>query len=490
MAIKGTIQAHTFDVVVVGCGIAGLSAAVSAAERGARVCVLERSRGAERGGNSKYTEAYLRMTTESEVAPDLESGLEASAGGFIDPELAKGFLLPWEDQHPLLRGISFTDPDVLTTFVREILPAIAWLKGFRVRFEALPTQFITQATPRLLPVGGGQAIVDALGAWAEEHGVTFRYQTTGRKLLQTPDGAIRGVRATSPDDGLTDVEAPTTVLASGGFEGNPEMLTQYLGPDAYRLRPVARGGLYNKGEGIRMALEIGAAPAGQYGDFHAEPIDPRSGGPEPSIMLFPYGILVNREGQRFVDEASDLVDRIYEPITRTIWRQPGGLAYFLTDAKVKDVPVYTRALRTEQPPIEAGSLHELAREIEVDFSTLDATVRRYNAAVLPGRFDPLRRDGLATRGLDPPKSNWARPIDQPPFIAYPMICSIVFTFGGLKVNAKAQVVSCDGHAIPGLYAAGETVGMYYGSYLGSTSVLKAIVFGRLAGIGGAHGVGR
>jgi tricarballylate dehydrogenase len=273
------------------------------------------------------------------------------------------------------------------------------------------------------------------------------------------------------------------------------MLSQYLGPQAYLLRPVARGGFYNKGEGIRMALRIGAAPAGQYGDFHAEPIDPRSGNPEPSIMVFPYGIVVNREGRRFMDEASDAVDRVYEPLTRAILQLPGGIAYFITDAKISDVPVYTRAIRTEQPAIMADSLRDLAKQIEVNFSGLEETIEAFNNAVpTVGTFNPLEPDGLATRGLQPPKSNWARSIDRPPFMAYPMVASVVFTLGALKVNTRAQVVSCDGRAIPGLYAAGETVGMYYGAYVGSTSVLKAIVFGRIAGRSAAQevaqGIGR
>ena len=144
MPITGEIEKKTYDVVVVGCGCAGLSAAVSAAEKGARVAVLERSIKAERGGNTKYTEAYFRVNSETEIAPDFESLLEASAGGHIDPELAKGFLLPWKDQHPQLRALGCTDPEVISTFSQGVPPAIAWLKQFGVRVEALPTQFITQ----------------------------------------------------------------------------------------------------------------------------------------------------------------------------------------------------------------------------------------------------------------------------------------------------------------------------------------------------------
>ncbi|MFN0317361.1 MAG: FAD-binding protein, partial [Burkholderiales bacterium] len=254
-----------------------------------------------------------------------------------------------------------------------------------------------------------------------------------------------------------------------------------VGPRALYLRPVARGGYYNKGEGIRMALDIGAAPCGDFGSYHAEPVDPRSGIAEPAIFIFPYGILVNREGQRFVNEAPGIVDAHYESITRHIFQQTEGIAYVILDAKIGDVPNKQLAIRTDQPPIAADSIAALAEKIGVPGAALEATVAAYNAACGPGMFKALEADGLATSGLHPPKSHWARPIDRAPYHAYPIISSNVFTFGGLKVNGNAQVLASDGDPIEGLYAAGETVGLYYKTYTGSTSVLKGAVFGRLAG---------
>lgn len=481
MASGDRTIAKDYDVVVVGCGIAGLAAAASAVEGGARVVVLERSPRDERGGNSRYTEAYLRMSSETEVSPDFESGLEANAGGYLDPELVKSVLKAPDQWPPLLRSLSFADPELVSHFARSVPEAITWLKKFGVRFEFFPTQFLTQATPRLLPAGGGLAIVEALAEFAEGQAVGFHYETTARELLLGANGEVVGVRGHSRAEGPIDFRGQV-ILASGGFEGNPEMLTQYLGPGAHFLRPVARGGLYNKGEGIRMALAAGAAPAGEFGNFHAEPIDPRSGASEPSVMIFPYGILVNRLGERFVDEGSDLVDRTYEDVTRAIWRQPQGIAYCVCDSRVKEIPAYSRAIRTDQPAVEADSLKTLAERLGIRPAVFEETVHRYNTAIQPGPFNPLALDGKRTQGLTPPKSNWALPLDHPPFFAYPIICSVVFTFGGVKVNTHAQVINSDGDVIPGLYASGEVVGMYFGSYLGSTSVLKALVFGRLAGV--------
>jgi tricarballylate dehydrogenase len=264
------------------------------------------------------------------------------------------------------------------------------------------------------------------------------------------------------------------------------MVAHYLGESGRYLRPVARGGYYNKGEGIRMALAIGAAPSGDYSEYHAQPIDPRSGATEPLVMIFTQGILVNRRGQRFIDEAPGPIDAHYEDITRIIRKQPGGLAWCLLDAGVDEIENWRRCIRTDQPPVEAPTLDALAHAIEVPAAALATTVETYNAACTGGAFDPHAIDGLATRGLTPPKSNWARPIDRPPFKAYPVISSNTFTFGGLKVTPNAEVVNASGEVIPGLYAAGETIGIYYGRYPGATSVLRGAVFGRIAGAHAGH----
>jgi tricarballylate dehydrogenase len=292
---------------------------------------------------------------------------------------------------------------------------------------------------------------------------------------------VIGVKARAKGAGAVVFRSGAVVLGSGGYEGNPEMLARYVGPRALFIRPVARGGYYNKGEGIRMALAAGAAPCGDFGSYHAEPIDPRSGIAEPAIFIFPYGILVNREGLRFVDEAPGTVDATYESVTRRIFEQSQGLAYVILDTKVNDVPNKQLAIRTDQPPITGNTIAELAKKLEIPAEVLEATVAEYNAACRPGTFKALEVDHLATEGLTPPKTNWARPIDQGPFMAYPIISSNVFTFGGIKVNGNAQVVDADGEPIAGLYGAGEVVGLYYGTYTGSTSVLKGAVFGRLAG---------
>ena len=471
------MEKQPFDVVVAGCGVGGLSAAVSAAEWGAKVAVLERSTFEERGGQSRYTEAYLRMKSETEVTDDFETMLAENGSGTIDPELVG---VAAEGRSNLGRALALADPAVIETFANAAGPTIVWLKGFGLRFDFLPTQFLTKSQPRLLPVGGGLALVEGLAARAEKLGVQFFYETTATALLQDAEGRVTGLRAKRRSGAPLDLMG-RVVLATGGFEGNSEMMTRYIGPRSLFLRPICKGGYYNRGEGIEMGLAAGAAVCGDFGSYHAEPVDPRSGVAEPSVFIFPYGILVNRDGRRFTDEAPGTVDAWYERITRRIFEQRDGQAYVVLDARHMRIPNYRLGIRTNQPPIEAGSIAALARAIGVPERALVQTVEEYNRACVQGEYKPLQLDGLATRGLEPGKSNWALPIDEPPFHAYPIISSNVFTFGGMKIDSKARVLDRDGEPIPGLYAAGETIGLYYRNYPGATSVLKGLVFGKIAG---------
>jgi tricarballylate dehydrogenase len=468
--------------VVVGCGIAGLAAAVAALQGGATVTILERAPREERGGQTRYTEAYLRMKSETEVTDDFEEMFANNGGGYLDPSLVHAAAGERETWPPLLKSLGFADPEIVSAFAEAAGPTVQWLKTFGLQFDFLPTQFLTRSQPRLLPIGGGLALVEALAAAAEKLGASFVYDTAATSLIQDDAGRIAGVREIGPGAQRRALVAPSVVLGCGGFEGNPEMQTRYIGRRSLYLRPVCRGGYYNKGEGIAMALAIGAAPCGDYGSYHAEPIDPRSGIAEPSVFIFSYGILVNGDGRRFVDEAQSTIDACYERITREIYDQKNGIAYAVLDARHTRIPNYRLGLRTDQPPIVGQTPGELATKLGIPAQALEATIAEYNAACREAPFQPLALDGLATTALSPPKSNWAHPLNEPPFHAYPIISSNVLTFGGLKVDGHARVLNQQGDPIPGLYAAGEVVGLYYKNYVGATSVLKGAVFGRFAGM--------
>ncbi len=474
------------DLLIVGCGIAGLSASVTALQAGLTVVQLERATEDDFGGNSRWTEAYLRMKNDSEISDDFEEKFAQNAGVNLDPNVldavggAYAHWPAWVKAHPL------PDPEVISHFADNVAPTIAWLKSFGLKFGPQAIYLLTQSTTRIAAQGGGLALITRLMEEAKKLGADLRFRTTAVDLLRDEAGRVLGVVACGPDGARAPIRARATVLASGGYQGNPEMMTHYLGPHAANIRPVARGGYYDKGEGIRMALAAGAAPAGDYGSYHAEPVDPRSRQPEAVVHIYPYGVLVNKRGERFVNEGPGPVDQHYDPITRTIGEQADGIAWVIFDAKVDEIPRWTTAIRSEVPPVEAASLAELVFKLGLPSRTLE-TIDLFNRACPSDAsgFKPFEVDGLATRGLAIEKSHWCRPISTAPFRAFPIIAANCFTFGGLKVNTGAQVLDCDAKVMPGLYAAGETVGLYHQTYNGATSVLRGAVFGRTAALDAA-----
>jgi tricarballylate dehydrogenase len=470
-----------WDVIVIGCGVAGLSAAVSAAEGGAKVLLLERAPRELRGGNSRYTEAWMRMASEDAVSDDFVDLLSRRASGALPPDMLKEAAGDYQNWSQNLKAYPFTDPELIGAFAESAPPTMHWLKTHGVRFTFHSPMLLQKGPERMGPSGGGLAIVESLTAAAEKLGVEFRFETTGRSLLLNDAGDIRGVRAWSPHGGNLALEAGAVVLASGGYQGNVEMMTRYVGANAYLARPVSPGGVYNKGEGIEMALAVGAAAAGQYEMFHAEPIDPRSPRHEALVAVINYGVLVNRHAKRFFDEGADKYEFIYDDVTWTIMRQKEGIAYLLFDRRLLEIPNVRIRIKTEIEPYRATSAEDMARQLNLDPKVLKQTIADYNAAVRDGPYNPADRDGKATIGLTPPKSNWAQPLDEGDLHAYPIMCANTFTCGGVKITRDGEVVNRDGYPIPGLYAAGETVGLFYGVYTGATSVLRGLVFGRRAG---------
>jgi tricarballylate dehydrogenase len=474
-----------FDLVVVGTGIAGGSAAAAAVQSGLSVAIVERASEADYGGNTRYTEANFRMKNENEVSDDFEEQFSENSGSNPDPNVLAALSGEPDFWPPYVKAHPHTDPHLIATLAAEAGPTIQWLKSLGVTFNQHKlNHYIIETAPRIRPNGGGLALIETLSNYARKNGARIFFNHTAYRLIVSEKGRIAGVLARTADGDSCEIHGRGVVLASGGFEGNPEMLAQYVGKRAEFIRPVAKGGYYNKGEGIRMALDIGAASAGDFASFHAEPIDPRAKKPAP-LMNYPYGLLVNADGRRFTDEAPGPTDHHYDVTSRAIAEQPNGIVHVITDSSVTDVPNYRGIIRTDQPAINADTLDELADKIGVPALALRKTVDDYNAACVKGEFKPLEPDGLATVGLYPPKSNWARPLQRGPWEAYPIYCANTFTFGGLKVNTKAQVLDTDGRPITGLYAAGETMGLYHQGYRGGTSVMRGAVFGRIAGI--AHG---
>jgi len=360
---------------------------------------------------------------------------------------------------------------------------IAWIRSNGVEFHQ-PVYYLAKGPPRIQPVGGGEAIHRILTQAAAGEGVTFRYSCEVETLVADDAGALREVFVVPGDGGPAVVAADAVILACGGFQGDAAMMREHFGAGGEAMPLLAPRARFNTGDGIRQAMALGADLAGDWNGMHAEPVDPRSQNSAPVVLVYPYGIVVDETGRRFFDEGAGLVHETWETFARHLhFAVPGCRAYAILDRRLFDVPEWQRATRSEVPPHQAETLDSLAREIGVDAGNLAATVAGYNAACTgdPHIFDATRCDGLAASGaLQPPKSNWARAIVEPPFLAWPMIGAIAYTFGGLATNERAEVLR-DGRAIPGLYAAGEITGHFHGTAPNAVSVLRAFVFGRIAG---------
>jgi tricarballylate dehydrogenase len=339
--------------------------------------------------------------------------------------------------------------------------------------------------------GGGPGLVEALTRSARSHGIEIWYAARAFELIHD-DGGVHGVRVKRAGK-TVEVRSKAVVLAAGGFQANPEWRTRYLGP-GWELAKV-RGTRFNTGDGIEMALDIGAAPVGNWSGCHAvawERNAPEFGdlavGDAFQKHSYPWGIYINAEGKRFVDEGADFRNYTYAKYGRVVLVQPGQFAWQIFDRKV------THLLRDEYRIKQvtkrtADTLEDLVKQLDdVDARAALAEIRAYNRAVrteVP--FNPNVKDGRGTAGLAVNKTNWANPIDTPPFEAYAVTCGITFTFGGLRINTDAQVMSTDGDPIPGLYAAGELVGgIFYFNYPGGTGLTNGAVFGRIAGANAAR----
>ena len=319
----------------------------------------------------------------------------------------------------------------------------------------------------------------------------MRFDTRVASLIFDGE-TCHGVRGTQRGRAV-EFRAKTVILACGGFEANAEMRARYLGP-GWDLAKV-RGSRFNQGDGLRMALDIGAAPCGNWSGCHATGWDrnaPEFGdvnvGDQFQKHSYIFGLLINAQGKRFVDEGLDFHSFTYAKYGGEVLKQSGQFAWQVFDAKVKDL------LRNEYrikfvTRVVAGSLEELAGKLEgVDAAAFLRTAHQFNAAVRSDApFDHTVKDGRGTVGIEPPKSNWAQALDTPPFEAYQTTCGITFTFGGLRIRPQSgQVVDVHFNPIPGLFCAGEMVGgIFYFNYASGTGLVSGAVFGRIAGTGAA-----
>lgn len=454
-----TAERRPVDVIVAGGGNAALCAALSARIEGASVLVLERSAQHDRGGNSKHTRNFRCVRSGLNGAPsytadEMMADLQSVSGTDLDRELAR-----------LAIEGSGGAPE--------------WMEAQGVRWQdALRGTVALDRTNRFF-LGGGKALLNAYYARAEKLGIEVRYGS------RVEDVVLDGRRATGvavvDGEGRREIHGRAVVVASGGFEANVEWLRRYWGDRADNY--VIRGSPSNDGIVLAALLRAGVSERGNARGFHAIAVDARSprfdGGIVTRVDSIPYGIAVNVHGERFYDEGEDLWPKRYATWGGLIAEQPGQLAFSVFDADA-----WGRFIPPLYPPHEADTIEGLAAVIGVPPAALRRTVDAFNRAAPRGNgYDTDRLDGSATRGLTPPKSNWARRIERPRFRAYPLRPGITFTYLGVGVDRCARVLKKDGSALENVFAAGEIMAgnILRKGYLAGFGMTIGTVFGRIAG---------
>ncbi|MGQ0525725.1 MAG: FAD-dependent tricarballylate dehydrogenase TcuA [Betaproteobacteria bacterium] len=482
-----------YDVIVVGAGNAAFSAAVSAKEHGARrVLVLEKASREKRGGNTHFSGAVFRfiyddVTELDRFVPDAERDYPGFHRG-VQPYPVEAF------RSDLMRVTQDrSDPELSKILIENSYDTMCWLQDMgRHHFElAVSVMGVKVGGEYKWPRGAMiRTVHEGVGlskTWfetAEQAGIEIRYETGAQRLTQAESGRVNGVVARGPE-GFVTLNAKAVVLACGGFETNPAWRRLYLG-DPWDHAKV-RGSNFNYGDGLKMALDIGAMPWGHWGGCHATPINAEA--PDYGVqhltdktnrLSYFLGVMINIDGKRWIDEGADINSFTYAKYGGLILKQPRSLVYQIFDSKVVSLlePRYSTS-----EPLKSDTLEGLVKQLRVNHKEALRTLAEYNAACgHGGPYNPAILDGVHTEGIDPPKTNWAQRLDTPPYVAYPVTGGITFTFGGIKVNSDAQVVATDWKPIPGLYASGEMVGgLFHYNYPLGTGLMSGAVFGRIAG---------
>jgi tricarballylate dehydrogenase len=481
-----------YDVIVVGAGNAAFCAALAAQEQGASVLVLEAAPEDESGGNSRFTAGSIRVVYNGvddikALVPDLTEAEIATTD--FGTYTADQF---FDDMARVTQNRA--NPDMVELLVTKSFDTMCWMRDKGIRFIPIygrqafkiDGKFKFWGGLTVEAVGGGPGLINMLTESAKKRGIEILYATRAVDLLYNGT-RVEGVRVRH-DETLRDIRAKAVVLAAGGFQANPEWRTRYLGP-GWDLAKV-RGTRYNTGDGIRMALDIGASPCGNWSGCHAvqwEMNAPEFGdlavGDQFQKHSYPFSIMINATGKRFVDEGADFRNYTYAKYGRVVLEQPGQFAWQVFDQKTKHLQRDEYRIR-QMTKVTAITIEEFAQKLEgVNAEQFVRTIAEWNKAVRTDvPFNPNVKDGRCTEGLAINKSNWANTIDQPPYEAYAVTCGITFTFGGLRVNTDCEVLNTDYQPIRGLYAAGELVGgLFYFNYPGGSGLCAGAVFGKIAG---------
>ena len=448
-----------WDIVVVGGGNAALCAAITSAEEGARVLILESAPKTYRGGNSRHTRNFRCMH---------EGPLSVLTDSYGEDEYFDDLMLVTKGK---------TDEPLARLAIRSSEECLPWMEAHGVRFQPSLSGTLSLSRTNAFFLGGGKALVNAYYNTAEDLGVTVVYDAEVTHVHIEGD---RFTHLVAQIGGKTHkIEGKAAVLASGGFQSNLEWLTRAWGPAAANF--LIRGTPYNKGAVLRDMLDQGCESVGDPTQCHAVAIDGRApkfdGGIVTRLDCVPFSIVVNRDAERFYDEGEDVWPKRYAIWGRLVAAQPDQVGYAIIDSKSIDL-----FMPSVFPPNRADTIEELGAQLGLDGAKLASTVSEFNAACRTGRFHPTELDGLATEGLAQPKTNWARPIDTPPYYGYQLRPGVTFTYLGLKVSETAQVHTASG-PLSNVWAAGEIMaGSILGQgYLAGFGMTIGTVFGRIAG---------
>jgi tricarballylate dehydrogenase len=454
-------RTKTYDVLIAGGGNAALCAAITARQAGASVLLVESAPKAFRGGNSRHTRNLRAMHDQpNDVLTD----------AYNEDEY-------WDDLLRVTGGN--TDEALARMTIRASSGLFPWMKAAGVRFQPSLTGTLNLGRTNAFFLGGGKALVNAYYLTAAHLGVDILYDSEVISL-NMDDGSVRSIDITYRGFPET-VHARCVVASSGGFQANLEWMRQYWGDAVDNF--VIRGTPYNRGRVLKNLLGQGVASIGDPTQCHAVALDARApkfdGGITTRLDSVPFSVVVNRNGDRFYDEGEDVWPKRYAIWGRLIAQQPGQIAYSICDAKA-----YPLFMPSVFPAIKADTLEELATKMKLDPTKIRETVDAFNKAVKPGQvFDNLKLDGNATEGLTPNKTNWARAVEKPPFYGYPLRPGITFTYLGVRVNERAQVLMDNGQPAGNLFASGEIMsGNILGKgYLAGFGMTIGTVFGRIAG---------
>jgi tricarballylate dehydrogenase len=470
-------ERHIYDIVVVGHGISGLVTAIEAKKQNVEPVILEKSPKEKRGGHARYAGGAFRFSMEDPEQVKSDLGLDVTperyskqdffrdlmevSGGRADPDLCDILVensfqaMKWLDQH----GIDFTT-ELKVGGTEEKKPLESEGAGGTIRIE-----------------GEGAALIESLAEEAEDFGIDIHYKTEMQGLV-TDGNRVTGVEAKTPDGPVT-YEAQDVVICSGTFASSSEKRTRYLGRDADEY--VVRGSRYNTGEALDAALDVSVQSDGQWGGGHQVLLDeraPEQEGGRTRITGYQYALILNENGERFVDEGEDIPQKTYAKFGRDVFDQPNQRAYVVYDDKISDL--VDSQMGTD--PIKMGSLESLLERVGVqNIDNAINTIDEFNDATTDEEFDPASLDGKSVDDVTPKKSNWAIPVEEPPFYCYPSRAGITFIYGGLKITPDAKVLDTQENTVPGLWAVGNsTAGFFYGNYPAGTALTVGATFGRLA----------